>query len=123
MPLWPRFARTKSMTWSRPGVFARTHKRRFGRSKPCTKTVGWRRQSLPTMSARVAVSAVAVNATVWTPPSSLGSAERQVVRAEGVPPLRDAMGLVDRERPDPGAPDERERVGWGKPLGRDIDQT
>ena len=33
----------------------------------------------------------------------LGCAEPQIVRPEGVPPLRDAMGLVDREEPDAGA--------------------
>jgi hypothetical protein len=33
------------------------------------------------------------------------------------------MGLVDREQADIGAPKERERVGLGEALGRDIDQA
>jgi hypothetical protein len=52
----------------------------------------------------------------------LGSAERQILGPEIVPPLRDAMGLVDREQPDPGALEQVEGVGLGEPLGRDIDE-
>ena len=56
------------------------------------------------MSARVAASAVAVNATVCTPPSAACTvAERQVFGPEVVAPLRDAMRLVDRQQRDLGA--------------------
>ena len=50
------------------------------------------------MSARVAVSAVAVSASIWTSPSaSRGAGEVAVLGPEIVAPLRDAMRLVDGE--------------------------
>ena len=33
------------------------------------------------------------------------------------------MGLVDRQQPDLGALEQRQRVGLGEAFGRDIDQT
>ena len=60
--------------------------------------------SLSQMSPRVAASAVAVNATVCTPPNSrLHRAERRIFGPEVVAPLRDAVRLVDRQQRDLGA--------------------
>ena len=120
----PACARTKSMTCRGRRSWPASRSRRFGRSKPCTNTAGSRRKSLSRMSARVAASAVAVNATVCTPPSvGLDGAERQIFRPEVVAPLRDAMGLVDRQQRDLGALEQLERVGLGQPLGRDVDEA
>ena len=46
-----------------------------------------------------------------------------VFGAEIVSPLRDAMGLVDRQHADPGALEQRNGVGLGEPLGRHIDEA
>ena len=46
--------------------------------------------------------------------------EIHVVGAEIVAPLRDAMGLVDRQQADIGAPQERNSFRLGEPLGRHI---
>ena len=51
-----------------------------------------------------------------------GIGEGEVVGAKVVAPLRDAVGLVDHEQPDPGAGDGG-REGWrAKPLGRHVEQ-
>ena len=73
---------------------------------------GWRR------------SAVAVSAMTWTPPRALADAgERPVFGAEVVAPLRDAMGLVDGEPADAGAPEPLGEGVVGEPLGRDEEEA
>ena len=76
--------------------------RRLGRSKPCTNTAGGRpKQPVARYRARVAASAVAVNATrLHAAERGLNFAELGVFGAEIVAPLRDAMRLVDGEHRD-----------------------
>ena len=50
-------------------------------------------------------------------------AEGEVVGAEVVPPLRDAVRLVDHEQADPGAADAVQEPGRREPLGRDVEQA
>ena len=49
-------------------------------------------------------------------------AEPGVVGAEIVPPLADAMGLVDRQQLDAHRPNRVEKSPAAKPLGHDVDQ-
>ena len=49
-------------------------------------------------------------------------AQPQIFRPKIVPPLRDAMRLVDREKIDRGVSDHGDRLVAQKPLGRDIEQ-
>jgi hypothetical protein len=51
-----------------------------------------------------------------------GGGEPAVVGTEIMAPLRDAMRLVDRQRPHPGAPQQSQRFGIGEALGREIEQ-
>ena len=76
-------------------------RRRLGRSKPWTNISGGAGNSRDAMSPRVAASAVAVKATVWSA-AERGAQRREVhvFGTEVVAPLRDAMGLVDREQAD-----------------------
>ena len=48
--------------------------------------------------------------------------EAEVVRAEVVPPLGDAVRLVDHEQPDLGLPDPLEEAGRREPLRGDVEQ-
>ena len=71
----------------------------FGRSKPRRKVVG----RLPsnrrvTISARVSSSAVAVKAASGTPKAAAQLADPQVIGAEIMAPLADAMRLVHRDQ-------------------------
>ena len=85
---------------------------------------GGRPKSFSTMSVRVAASAVAVKATVWTSAEfGLHRAERCIFGPEVVAPLRDAMRLVHRRQSNLGALEEIERIFSDEPLGRDINQT
>ena len=52
----------------------------------------------------------------------LEDAERLVVAAEIVAPLRDAMRLVDREQRDPAAPQQIEAMRHRQPLRRHVQQ-
>ena len=73
---------------------------------------------------RVGASAVAVTAIVLRPPERLRDlAQPQVFGPEIVAPLRDAMGLVDREQIDRQSAQHFQRVVARQPLGRDIEQT
>ena len=54
------------------------------------------------------------------PARGIGQAE--VVGPEVVPPLRDAVRLVDHEQADPRLPDPLEEAGRGEALGRDVEQ-
>ena len=111
------------MIWSRLDFFARMRSARFGRSKPCTKTSGARPNSLPRMSARVAASAVAVNATVCTPPSAARAApSARYSGRKSCPHCEMQWASSTASKPDPGAPQQRQRIGLGEPLGRDINQ-
>src|SRR5580704_16474453 len=87
---------------------------RFGRSKPCTKTCGGPRNRRAAMSARVAASAVAVNATVWMPPSR--SCSDESVRYSG------RKSWPHREKAELRALEERDGFGLGKPLRCHIDE-
>ena len=49
-------------------------------------------------------------------------AERLIVAAEIVAPLRDAMRLVDREQRDPAAPQQIETMRHHQPLRRHVQQ-
>ncbi len=51
-----------------------------------------------------------------------GVRQKEVIGAEVVTPLRDAVRLVDHEQPDPYLPDELCEPRRGKALGRDIEQ-
>ena len=75
------------------------------------------------MSSATCGVAVAVEATIASraePARGVGEAE--VVGPEVVPPLRDAVRLVDDEQPDPRLPDPLEEPGRGEALGRDVEQ-
>jgi hypothetical protein len=75
------------------------------------------------MSARVGASAVAVTASVCGRPSAfVRFFQPDIFRAEVVPPLRNAMRLVDGEEIDFAFVEQRERVVAKQPLGRDIEQ-
>ena len=53
-------------------------------------------------------------------PGSVGEAE--VVGPEVVPPLRDAVGLVDHEQADPRGAHPLEEAGGGEPLGGHVEE-
>ena len=75
------------------------------------------------MSAATCGVAVAVEATIASraePARRVG--EPEVVGPEVVPPLRDAVRLVDHEQADPRLPDALEEAGRGEALGRDVEQ-
>ena len=81
-----------------------------GRSKLAMKRGAPSRRSRSTISLRVSSSAVAVSAIRGTSRKALGEHRQpDVLRAEIVPPLRDAMRLVDREQRDA----RRARAGRG----------
>jgi hypothetical protein len=49
-------------------------------------------------------------------------ADAEIVRAEVVAPLADAMGLVDGEELDAGAGEQARRAGGGEALGRHVEE-
>ena len=53
----------------------------------------------------------------------LEDAERLIVAAKIMTPLRDAMRLVDREQRDPAAPQQVEAMRHHQPLGRHVEQV
>ena len=53
----------------------------------------------------------------------LNLVELGVFGAEVVAPLRDAMGLIDRQHRDLGALEQIERFGFQQPLRRHVDET
>ena len=76
-----------------------------------------------TMSSATCGVAVAVEATIASRAEpARGVGEPEVVRAEVVAPLRDAVRLVDHEQPDLGVADALEEAGRGEALGRDVEQ-
>ena len=75
-----------------------TAKNRFGRSKPVRGETGSRSSRPRTMSPATRRVAVAVSAIVGGEPSRVADVRQpQVVRPEVVPPLRQAVRLVDRQ--------------------------
>ena len=50
-------------------------------------------------------------------------AQRQIVRAEIVAPLRDAMGFVDRQQVDAGGGEQRTRIAAHQPFRRHVEQA
>ena len=77
-----------------------------------------------TMSSRVCGSAVAVSAIRGTSGKWLPqSAQLDVLRAEIMPPLGHAVGLVDGEKGDVDAGQALEKGRRHQPLGRDVEQV
>ena len=75
------------------------------------------------MSAATCGVAVAVEATIdLRPEPARGVGEPEVVGPEVVPPLRDAVRLVDHEQADVGAAQALEEARRGEALGRDVEQ-
>ena len=98
----------------------------FGRSKEWTKAFRSRPSgnSRSVMSARVALSAVAVSASGLDVAERLAGARQVAVFGpEVVAPLRDAMRLVDGEAPDAGARAARRSALHQQALGRDEQQA
>ena len=76
------------------------------------------------MSSRVCRSAVAVSAMRGTPGKrSAEFGELQIFRAEIMPPLADAMRLVDGEQRDLHAVQHLQKVRHHQPFGRDVEQV
>ena len=73
----------------------------------------WRAMSSLTASVAVAVSA----STVGLPSARHGAADPEERRAEVVPPLRDAVRLVDDQQATGAARQQLEEGGVGQPLG------
>jgi hypothetical protein len=95
---------------------------RLGRSKPRRKTSGASpSKQRVTISSRVSASAVAVKAASGTPSARRSVADAQVIGAEIMAPLADAMRLVHGDQADPGA-QHALRARGGQPLGRDVEQ-
>ena len=89
-----------------------------GRSKEATTSAGSRSPSRAAMSARVGGAAVAVSATTGGSPEPLDHrAQPQVVGPEVVPPLGDAVGLVDDEQRDARGPQRLDDLVVGQLLG------
>ena len=124
MPHWPAWVAMKSSTCRRAAAFGCIASRRLGRSKERTKLRGGARNSFPSMSARVAASAVAVSASVCTPPRrSRTSAQRQILGPEVMPPLRDAVRLVDGQQARAGAAQQRQDFRPDQAFGSDVEQV
>ena len=124
MPDCPRRAAMKSAICRGAERFGWKARAMFGRSKPCTKMRGSPSNSRATMSSRVISSAVAVSASSGGEPSRLAQlAELQIVGAEIVPPLRDAMRLVDGEAASGRCVEQAAlQPGRGEPLRRGIEE-
>ena len=75
------------------------------------------------MSSATCGVAVAVEATIASAPEPARRVgQPEVVGPEVVPPLRDAVRLVDHEEPELGLADPLEEPGRGEALGRDVEQ-
>ena len=82
------------------------------------------KQPLDDIAARRRVGGRRHRDRLRTSPSVCGDfAQAQILGAEIVAPLRDAMGLVDREQIDREPAQHFQRVVAHQPLGRDIEQT
>ena len=82
---------------------------RFGRKKLPRKQAGSTIASCPMMSAVTAGVAVAVSASTGTPPNRRLRPAGSVRRPEVVPPLADAVGLVDGDETQVEAAERRAR--------------
>ncbi len=103
--------------------FCATPSRRFGRSKPWTMVRPSPLNSFAAMSARVALSAVAVKAAMRAAGNSSFSLRQLLVfRPEARPPLGDAMRLVHHEQLGIEPMQRRQHVLVHQPLGREIEQ-
>ena len=104
-------------------VLCATPRRRFGRSKPWTMTRPAPWNSLCAMSARVALSAVAVKAAMRAVREQfLQPGQLLIFRPEARPPFGDAMRLVDHEQVRIEPVQRAEHVVRHQPLGREIEQ-
>ena len=101
-----------------------TAKVRFGRSNPVATRTGSRspsrRHDVVGHRGRRGRGRAPAIASRAEPAGGVGEAE--VVGPEVVPPLRDAVRLVDHEQPDLGVPDALQEPGRGEPLRRDVQQ-
>ena len=83
-------------------------------------------RAAPTMSRRTRAVAVAVKACRLTSAKQRAQrAELPVLRPEVVPPLADAVRLVDGDEADAGSAEQRQEAVAalaGQPLGRDVEQ-
>ena len=96
----------------------------LGRSKPVATRSGSRRPSRRATSRATRGVAVAVEATSARAPSvARGVGEAEVVGPEVVPPLRDAVRLVDHEQADAHLAHALEEAGRGEALGRHVEQA
>ena len=124
MPLSASWLRTKASTWREERSLGLKASLRFGRSKLRTKTRGGCGEQL--------VDDVVAGRRIGgrgegqrlQPAADLARhvAQAEILGAEIVAPLRDAMGLVDRHHRDVALGQHLDRVGPRQPLGRDIEQ-
>ena len=124
MPLSPLCAPMKSVSWRRALLFARMASCRFGRSKPWTKTAGGRaNRRLQDVPARGLVGGRGQRHDLNAGELGGEISQIEIVGAEIVPPLRDAVRLVDGEQRDARFQEHRPGVVERQPLGRDVEQA
>lgn len=95
----------------------------FGRSKLVWKMRALFSASRSTMSRLVSASAVAVSEPRHPRKALRQHAEFPVLRPEIVPPLRDAVCLVDGDERDRQPFQHREEAVHHQPLGRDVEEV
>ena len=100
-----------------------TAKERLGRSKPVATRSGSRSPSRRTTSAATRGVAVAVEATIDArAEAARGVGQAEVVGPEVVPPLGDAMGLVDHEQADARLAHPLDEPRRREALGSDVEK-